>query len=156
MSEDRQEYGVALRGDHGAVLDYRMSTDAASMCKEIVTRSAMKIGGRKYVPVEGWQAIAIAHGCVASARDVERVEDGVRAIGEVRRGSDGEVICTAEGFVGDDEPVWAGGESNGRVYPRRPEYAIRAMAQTRAISRAARQRFGFIVRLAGYEPTPAE
>ncbi|WP_025324485.1 hypothetical protein [Deferrisoma camini] len=126
----------------------RLATDAAGACKEIVIRTAQQISGRKYVRVEGWQAIANAFGCVASARDVERVEGGYRAIGEVRRIADGMVIATAEGFVGDDEKLWA----------KRPEYARRAMAQTRAISRACRSAFAFVVVLmdAGLETTPAE
>lgn len=151
---------------------YRASTDAASLCKDIVVASAMEIQKRKYVKVEGWQAIAIAHGCTGSARDVEVVPGGVRAIGEVRRMSDGAVIAEAEGFVGEDEPTWFGGEVekdewvNGRktgkriksVLPKRPDYAIRAMAQTRAISRACRSAFAHVVVMmnAGLSTTPAE
>ena len=137
---------IAVR-ESGA-LDFRASTDAAGMCKEIVTRTAMRIGKRQYVPVEGWQSIAMAHGCVASARDVERIDGGIRAIGEVRRGTDGFVISAAEGFVGDDEETWG----------NRAEYAKRAMAQTRAISRACRSAFAHVVVMmnAGLETTPAE
>jgi hypothetical protein len=60
----------------------------------------------------------------------------------------GSVIATAEGFIGTDEPVWA----------KRPEYAKRAMAQTRAISRACRSAFAHVVVLigGGLETTPAE
>jgi hypothetical protein len=60
----------------------------------------------------------------------------------------GIVICEAEGFVGDDERTWA----------KRDEYAKRAMAQTRAISRACRSAFAFVVTMmdAGLETTPAE
>ena len=85
---------------------YRMSTNAATICGEIVKATAIKIQGRKYVQIEGWQAIAIAHGCVVSARDVEKVEGGMRAIGEVRRMADGALLSQAEGFLGDDEAMW--------------------------------------------------
>lgn len=131
----------------GAAL-YRASTDAAGLCKAIVLQTAQKIQGRSYVRCEGWQAIAIAHGCVASAGDVENIEGGVRAIGRVFRMEDGHVIATAEGFVGEDEKMWAG----------RPVYARRAMAQTRAISRACRAAFAHVVVMmnAGLETTPAE
>ena len=126
----------------------RQATEIASICKDIVTKTAQNIQGRKYVRVEGWQSIANAYGCVASAKDVERVETGFRAIGQVRRMDTGAVICEAEGFVGDDERTWA----------KRDEYAKRAMAQTRAISRACRSAFAFIVTYmdAGLETTPAE
>lgn len=141
---------------------YRQATDVAGVCKEIVLRTAQDIQGRKYVKVEGWQSIATAHGCTASARDVERVEGGFRAVGEIRRMSDGVVIATAEGFVGEDEATWFGGEiqtRNGpKTLPKRPDYAIRAMAQTRAISRACRTAFAHVVVLmdAGLSTTPAE
>lgn len=123
-------------------------TNAAGACKAIVLQTAMKIQGRQYVRVEGWQAIAVAHGCVASARDVEEIATGIRAIGEVRRMDTGVVIATAEGFVGFDEPLWM----------KRAEYARRAMAQTRAISRACRSAFAHVVvaMQAGLETTPAE
>lgn len=139
--------------------EYRQSTDAAGMCGAIVKQTATNIQGRKYVSVEGWQAIAVAHGCAAGARDVERIEGGVRAIGEVRRMSDGQVIATAEGFVGEDETTWFGGKNKwGKEQPKRPDYAIRAMAQTRAISRACRSAFAHVVVMidAGLSTTPAE
>lgn len=142
----------------GGDVEYRRSTDAAGLCGEIVKKTAKPIQGRKYVPVEGWQAIAIAHGCAASARDVERIDGGVRAIGEVRRMCDGQVIAIAEGFVGEDEPTWYGGRSGNKTLPKRAYYAIRAMAQTRAISRACRSAFAHVVVMidAGLSTTPAE
>lgn len=143
----------------GNVEAYRASTDAANLCKEIVVATATNIQGRKYVTVEGWQAIAIAHGCSAGARDVEKIEGGVRAIGEIRRMSDGAIISVAEGFVGEDEETWYGGKNRyGKVLPKRNDYAIRAMAQTRAISRACRSAFAHVVVMmnAGLATTPAE
>jgi hypothetical protein len=146
MSTDRQ---IAVANGGNTVAAYhRQATDVAGVCKDIVHATAQSIGGRKYVRVEGWQAIATAHGCVASARDVEKIDGGWRAIGEVRRMDTGATIATAEGFLGEDEPVWA----------KRPEYAKRAMAQTRAISRACRSAFAHVVVLigGGLETTPAE
>ena len=131
-----------------ALVSHRAATNAAGLCRELVVKTAMKIQGRRYVQVEGWQAIANAFGCVASARNVERVEGGFRATGQVIRVADGTVLAEAEGFVGDDEKTWAS----------RPVFARRAMAQTRAMSRACRSAFAFVVTLmdAGLETTPAE
>ena len=133
-------------------MEFRQSTDAAGLCGAIVKQTAKKIQGRGYVTVEGWQAIAIAHGCTASAMSVERVPDegmsGFKCIAAVRRMDDGREIARAEGFLGDDEKVWAG----------RPVYARRAMVQTRAISRACRSAFAHVVVMidAGLSTTPAE
>lgn len=138
---------LATNNNQVAILA-RQSSDVAGACREIVKATAQRIGNRDYVRVEGWQAIAVAHGCVASAKGVEKVEGGFRCIGEVRKMENGQVISQAEGFVGDDETMWAG----------RPEYARRAMVQTRAISRACRSAFAHIVVLIdrNLSTTPAE
>jgi hypothetical protein len=140
--------GTELTTQTNGLALYRASTDAAGLCKDIVVATARNIQGRKYVQVEGWQAIAIAHGCVASSGSVERIDGGFRAIGKVIQMATGIEIATAEGFVGDDETMWA----------KRPEYARRAMAQTRAISRACRSAFAHVVVMmnAGLSTTPAE
>lgn len=145
--------------DSGAAL-YRQSTDAASLCREIVKKKAITLQGRQYVPVEGWQAIATAHGCVAGVQSVTVGEDGVASVAEIRRIINGQVIATAEGYVGTDEPVWYGGgkDKHGNPYKKRPMYAIRAMAQTRAISRVCRSAFAHVVVLidSNLQTTPAE
>lgn len=132
----------------GVAQHIRQATDVAGACAKIVKETAQRIGNKDYVRVEGWQSIAVAHGCVASARDVERVDGGWRCIGEVRRMDNGQVIATAEGFLGDDEDMWA----------KRPTYARRAMCQTRAISRACRSAFAHVVVLIdrNLSTTPAE
>jgi hypothetical protein len=127
----------------------RRATDVAGVCKQIVLKTVVNIQGKKYIRCEGWMSIATAHGCIASSKDVEKIEGGWRAIGEIRRISDGVVLSTAEGFVGLDET---------KTWGQRPEYACRAMAQTRAISRACRAAFAHVVVLmdAGLSTTPAE
>jgi len=126
----------------------RQATDVAGVCREIVLKTACNIQGRKYVKCEGWMSIATAHGCIASSRDVQRVEGGWVAIGEIRRISDGVLLSQAEGYVGKDEKRWGNAD----------EYACRAMAQTRAISRACRAAFAHVVVLidGGLSTTPAE
>ena len=138
---------------------WKASTNAAGLCKQIVLERAINLQGKKYVPVEGWQAIALAHGCVASAENVRHVEGGIAADGVIRRMSDGGEVARAEGFVGEDEPVWYGGTTgSGKVLPKRPDFAIRAMAQTRGISRACRSAFAHVVVMmaVGLETTPYE
>jgi len=119
--------------------------NVADVCREVVEKLAIRIKGKKYLPVEAWQTIAAAYGFAAGARDVVRAPTGWSAVGELRRISDGLVIATAEGFVGDDEKWGA-------------EYACRAKAQTRAISRVCRSAFAFVVVLISKDlaTTPAE
>lgn len=122
--------------------------EIANACAPIVKKTAVTIQKRRYVCVEGWQVIATAHGCVLSAGEVKREKSGFSAVGKVIRMSDGVELCRAEGFVGDDEKTWG----------KRDEYAKRAMAQTRAMSRAARSAFAAVVVLIGDDlaTTPAE
>jgi len=133
---------------NGVATNFRQATDTANVCREIVKARAVRIGNKDHVQVEGWSSIAVAHGCVPSIKSVEKTEDGYIAIAEIKRMDTGATICSAEGFVGNDEPTWAS----------RPEYAKRAMAQTRAISRACRSAFSHIVVLIdkNLSTTPAE
>lgn len=146
----------------------RQATDVAGVCADIVKRTAISIQGKKYVKVEGWQSIATAYGCVAGATNVQQVLGGVAATGELRKISDGTLVATAEGFVGEDETTWYGGEKEvwdktrrehvKRTLPPRAMYAIRAMAQTRAISRVCRSAFAHVIVLidTNLSTTPAE
>lgn len=155
---------------------FREATDIANICREIVLKRSKEIGDRQYVQVEGWTSIAVAHGCMATIREgsVQEIFGadgkviGTKAYAEVVRQLDGKVLSGAEGFVGADEPLWYGGEDfwynrdtqKEEVYIRRkrPAFAIRAMAQTRGISRACRTAFSHVVVLmnAGLSTTPAE
>jgi hypothetical protein len=157
--------------------NFRKATSVAGLCKAIVLATAVEIQGNKYVPAASWEAIAVAHGYVVSTRDVEYVKGagtadepgfagGFRAIAEIKNQNTGMVIATAEGFVGEDEPVWFGGTvkiwKNNRyeekTYQKRHDSAIRAMCQTRAAGRVCKQAFAHVVVLmnANLSTTPLE
>ena len=59
---------------------------------------------------------------------------------------DGRVVGSAEAMVTRDERNWKNAD----------DYALRSMAQTRAMSKALRGPLGFVITLAGRNPTPAE
>lgn len=148
---DTNPHQVAIRdADPGKIM--ATVNNVAGACKAIVQASVMNIQGKSYIRVEGWQAIAAAHGCISSVESVDPVPDGIRAIATIRRLTDGAILGNGEGFVGDDEAMWV----------KRPLYARRAMAQTRAISRACRGAFAHVVVAmnagfgTNYSTTPAE
>lgn len=90
---------------------------------------------------------------------MEKVDDGYRAVSELRRISDGVLLATAEGYVCFDELTWFGGvDKGGKVWPKRPDFAIKCMCQTRAISRVCRSAFAHVVVLidSDLSTTPAE
>ena len=121
----------------------------ANACRQIVLKCSMQLQGKTYIKAEGWQALAASCGYSPRIGTVEELSNGdIRAVCDLVRLSDGEIVASAEGYLGVDESTWA----------RRPRYARRAMAQTRATSRACRSALAWIVPLldAGLETTPAE
>jgi len=75
------------------------------------------------------------------------------AIVELVRITDQAVISRASAECGAADEY----DRNGNLlWSKRPRYARRSMAQTRATGKACRMSFSWIMKLAGYEPTPAE
>jgi hypothetical protein len=108
---------------------------------------AITISGRQYVRCEGWTTLMAMLGI--TAHEVEVTEDpkgGFVATVELRRVRDGAVVGRASALVGADEKTWG----------QRPRYARRSMAITRAVAKAGRLSFSWIMVLADMEPTPAE
>lgn len=123
--------------------------NTAKACKAVILQNTMQLQGKRWVKAEGWQALAAACGYSPRIDVVEELANGdIRAMCSLIRLSDGEVVASAEGYIGTDEPTWKS----------RPRYAKRAMAQTRATSRACRSALAWIIPLldAGLETTPAE
>jgi hypothetical protein len=127
----------------------RRNTEMATVLGKLIQdRKLYKvIQDRKYVMVEGWTTLGGMIGVLPREVEVKRLEDGgYEAIVELVHATDGLVIGRASALCGMDEKTWAS----------RPEYARRSMAVTRATGKAYRLGFSWIVKLAGYEATPAE
>jgi len=108
------------------------------------------IQGKKFVQVEGWVTLLGMLGVTPVEISVVEKEretgEEYEARVELFRTSDGARIGGASATCGRDERSWKD----------RPRYAVRSMAITRATSKAARLAFSWIIKLAGYEGTPAE
>lgn len=105
------------------------------------------IQGRKYVKVEGWEVLGTFLGVLPRERHVTELPDGsYEAFVDLVRSSDGIVVGGASAICGVDEKRWSGAD----------RYARRSMAITRAVGKAYRTCFSWIISLAGYEVTPAE
>jgi hypothetical protein len=104
--------------------------------------------GGEHVRIEGWQVLC--HMCnlplpsIVSVRREER-ENGYCYIAEAVLQYGGREY-RAYGICASDESNWRG----------KPEFQLASMAQTRAAGKVLRLLLGWIVTLAGYEPTPAE
>lgn len=123
----------------------------ANILKQVVVEQNLytNIKGKNYVNVEGWQFAGTALGIVPVVKSavpiIREDEIAYRAEVELRRVKDGTVVGYGIGIC-----------SNKEKSDRKDEYAIIAMAQTRAISRAYRNGFGWLMKAAGYETTPAD
>jgi len=110
------------------------------------------IQGKKFVNVEGWSTMGGMLGIVpreCGTPVLRKEDDGYEeyeATVELVRVSDGAIIGRASAIVGTDEKTWA----------KRPRYARRSMAVTRATGKAYRLGFSWIMSIAGFQPTPAE
>ena len=126
----------------------RATKIATALARVINDRHLYKvIQDRKYVMVEGWTTLGGIIGVLPREVEVKRLDDGgYEAIVELVRVRDGMVVGRASALCGMDEKTWAS----------RPEYARRSMATTRATGKAYRLGYSSIIKLAGFEATPAE
>jgi hypothetical protein len=107
---------------------------------------SVKIAGKDYVMVEGWQFAGGALGILPRIAEVQNV-------GTRKWQSKVEIVDRAGRVVSTGFALCSAEEGKKKDFD---EYAILSMAQTRAIGKAYRNLIGWIVKLAGYEPTPAE
>jgi hypothetical protein len=126
------------------------AAETASVLKDVVInrRLVMQISGKQHVLVEGWTLLGSMLGVFPVVVWTRPLEDGTGWEAKVEaRTLDGNVVGSGEAMCSRDE---------GKPWNTRDENAIRAMAQTRATSRALRGPLGFIVHLAGYQAAAAE
>jgi len=115
---------------------------------ELVELAIEKKGGgfkREVIPVWEEHIFRLAHPKAIQVRRWKEKKYRYIAYG-VLQTLDGREITTAEAECANFERNWIGKDS----------YAIRSMAQTRVVGKLYRLVLSYLMRLAGYEPTPAE
>jgi hypothetical protein len=145
--DETMRLGSLAVANHEAVIT--TATSIAKSLADIVNSRKLfsVISGRKFVRVEGWSTMGAMLGVLPREKEVAELENGdFLAVVELIRSSDGAVVGQGSAIVGGDEPTWN----------KRPRYARRSMALTRATGKAFRLGFSWIISLAGYETTPAE
>jgi len=135
------------------VKDTAKAKKAADQLIDIVKQNgwSIKLGGKsEHLMYEAWQTVGKYYNCTVATGEAENVE-----IGEVTGfKAKAWVIDNKTGIrVGEAEAYCMKDEANWKI---KPLFQLASMAQTRAGSKALRQIFGFVVALAGYNPTPAE
>lgn len=139
-------HGNLFRTEDPVEIIRRASETADALAAVLRDRKlTTNIGGKDHVRVEGWTLLGTMLGVFPVVEWTRQVPDGWEARVEARTLS-GQVVGAAEAECLRTERTWKG----------RDDYALRSMAQTRAVSKALRGPLGFVVTLAGYEATPAE
>jgi hypothetical protein len=126
----------------------RMAECAAALVDVVRDRRlAVRIQGKEHLTVEAWTTLGAMVGVYAAIEwtRTNETDDGYVARA-VARTLDGRLVGAAESECSRAESQWRA----------RDPYALRSMAQTRAISRALRAPLGQIVVLAGYEACAEE
>jgi hypothetical protein len=97
---------------------------------------------------EAWEIALAMIGCTQAIESVvwSQEQNGYVATAVIIRNRDGMIIGRGTSICSRWETSWE----------KRDDYALAGMAQTRSKARAARQIIGFLIKLAGLEPTPAE
>lgn len=132
--------------------DVAFGKKAAKALMDVVKEQglARKFGGQKeHLYVEAWQLLGQFMEISGESLDAEFCEiDGVKGAKAraILKNSDGMVIGGAEAYCMRDEGNWR----------NKPWFQLASMAQTRAVSKAFRNRLSWIAVLAGYSGTPAE
>lgn len=113
------------------------------------------VQGKEYVNVEGWQyagarlgLVPVMQDSVNLSTDTELKYSAKVAIFLISNEPGAQPVQVGAGFA-----VCSNKENGKKFYQ---EFAISSMAQTRAVGKAFRNLLSWVMRAAGYEPTPAE
>jgi hypothetical protein len=105
------------------------------------------VQGKKHVLVEGWNVMGVLLGIMPREREVKRLDNGsYEASVDLVNVQTGLVVGGASHICSVNEKRWSNAD----------EYAVRSMAVTRATGKSFRLGFSWVMKLAGYEPTPME
>ncbi len=125
-----------------------LAKDLAKFIKD--NKLTTNVQGKEFVNVEGWQyagsrlgIVPIVEHVINVSSDQEMKYQAKVTLFDLRHG-----VTVGAGFA-----LCSNKESGKKFYQ---EFAIMSMAQTRAIGKAYRNCLAWIIRAAGYEPTPAE
>ncbi len=153
----QEQNEIALNGPSAVEFEASLveAQQKATAMKRMISAHdwSVNIGGNEHIKNEAWVTLAGAYGCTASIVSTERIpgyKQAFVATAEVLRQTPNGVVSIGRA---DAE---CGTDGDGRWESKQPAFAVRSMAQTRAISKAIASVFRWVVVLAGYHGTPAE
>lgn len=143
----RPSQAMGLFGSDQPLQIIHKATDVATALKAVIVKQGLvsNIQGKQYPKCEAWTLLGTMLGVFPVLCWSKPVEGGWEARVEART-KDGAIVGAAEAQCLKSERNWS----------NRDDFALRSMAQTRATAKCLRMPLGFVMTLAGYEPTPAE
>ena len=152
---DQEPKPVQIRDADILNMDYSfddkitVATKVAASLKNVIQSQdlAVKIGPSEYVTAEGWEVLGTMLGCTPYVEEVVEITPDkspkfmYKATVSIRQGDT--ILSRASAMA----------ERNNMQKDRPSVYS---MAQTRALGKAYRMALSWIVKMADYEPTPAE
>ena len=152
---DQQPNAPKIRDADILNMDYsfddkiEVATKVAASLKNVIQSQdlAVKIGQSEYVTAEGWEVLGTMLGCTPYVEEVVEIPTEhkakfmYKATVSIRQGDT--ILSRASAMA----------ERNNMQKDRPSVYS---MAQTRALGKAYRMALSWIVKMADYEPTPAE
>lgn len=125
-----------------------LASDLARFIKE--NKLFVNLQGKEYVLTEGWQYAGSRLGILPIVEELTNLSTD----GEYKYQSRVRLLnLRNEQVVGAGFAICSNKEPGKKFFQ---EYAIASMAQTRAVGKAYRTILAWLMRAAGYEPTPAE
>ncbi|MGV3504155.1 MAG: hypothetical protein ACO1O1_10630 [Adhaeribacter sp.] len=125
-----------------------LAVDLAKFIKE--NKLYQNIQGKEFVNVEGWQYAGSRLGILPIVEELTNMSTDTELKFQAKVNL---FNLRTEQIVGAGFAICSNKEQGKKFYQ---EFAIASMAQTRAIGKAYRNALAWIIRAAGYEPTPAE
>lgn len=125
------------------------TTEVANVLKQAIRDQGLSrnISGREYVFIDGWTLAGTMLDVFPRTVRVDPLPDGSGYEAEAALVTrSGEVVGGAIAECSRSEKTWS----------TRDAYALKSMAQTRAVAKAYRMSFGFVMSMAGFEATPGE
>lgn len=146
-----QEKSLSTKEDNFDLAKPSDIMEFANNLKSIIVEKKLyvNIRGKNYPLVEGWQIAGAFTGTFPIVEKVENLSEGnnYKYRAEVSlRDKDGNKVGYGVAICTNKETGKTGFD----------EYAVASMAQTRAVGKAFRMKLGWLLKIAGYEATPAE
>src|SRR5882724_1374050 len=117
--------------------DIERAAKAAKALMAVVEQSKpIELNGKKYLTFEHWQTIGQFFNHTVGIEWTKPIMEGDKFAGYEAKSllyADGKIVGGAEAACMNDERNWS----------NKPKFQLRSMAQTRAMAKALRSRFGF-------------